>query len=309
MIVVFLLYQRSRQGNEPLVPFALFRSRNYSLMNVVAGTLAVGMLGIFLPFTIYLQSALGFSALKAGLTLAPSSLVMIPAAPISGRLTDRIGGKYILMSGLTLFAAGMGWAVLVATPTSTWDDFLWPMLVAGFGMGCVFPPMTTTAMRDVDPKLAGAASGMLNTIRQVGSVIGTAAVGALLQNRLASSLMAEATRRSVILPPNVRQAFIGGFAQAATFTAGTSSAVTVPKGTPPGLAAELRRLSTEVFSVGYVQAMRWTMVMPIAVIGLAAVSCLAIRRRGREPSNTLEPQPAAASSPGPGPGSSSGPGS
>ena len=309
MIVVFLLYQRSRQGNEPLVPFALFRSRNYSLMNVVAGTLAVGMLGIFLPFTIYLQSALGFSALKAGLTLAPSSLVMIPAAPLSGRLTDRIGGKYILMSGLTLFAAGMGWAVLVATPTSTWDDFLWPMLVAGFGMGCVFPPMTTTAMRDVDPKLAGAASGMLNTIRQVGSVIGTAAVGALLQNRLASSLMAEATRRSVILPPNVRQAFIGGFAQAATFTAGTSSAVTVPKGTPPGLAAELRRLSTEVFSVGYVQAMRWTMVMPIAVIGLAAVSCLAIRRRGREPSNTLEPQPAAASSPGPGPGSSSGPGS
>jgi len=309
MIVVFLLYQRSRQGNEPLVPFALFRSRNYSLMNVVAGTLAVGMLGIFLPFTIYLQSALGFSALKAGLTLAPSSLVMIPAAPLSGRLTDRIGGKYILMSGLTLFAAGMGWAVLVATPTSTWDDFLWPMLVAGFGMGCVFPPMTTTAMRDVDPKLAGAASGMLNTIRQVGSVIGTAAVGALLQNRLASSLMAEAARRSVILPPNVRQAFIGGFAQAATFTAGTSSAVTVPKGTPPGLAAELRRLSTEVFSVGYVQAMRWTMVMPIAVIGLAAVSCLAIRRRGREPSNTLEPQPAAASSPGPGPGSSSGPGS
>jgi MFS family permease len=282
MVGVFLLYQRSQQGSEPLVPFALFRSRNFSVMNVVAGTLAIGMLGIFLPFTIYLQSALGFSALKAGLTLAPSSIVMIPAAPLSGRLTDRIGGKYILMSGLTLFAAGMG---------------------------CVFPPMTTTAMRDVDPKLAGAASGMLNTVRQVGSVIGTASVGALLQNRLASSLTAEATRRSVILPENVRHAFIGAFAQAASFTAGTTSGISVPKGTPPALAAELEKLGAEVFSVGYVQAMRWTMLMPIVVIVLAAASCLTISRRGQTRVDSPGLQPAAASSSGQSPGSSSGVGS
>jgi EmrB/QacA subfamily drug resistance transporter len=298
MVVVFLLYQRSRQGNEPLVPFALFASRNFSIMNIVAGTLAIGMLGIFLPFTIYLQSALGFSALKAGLTFAPSSIVMIPAAPLSGRLTDRIGGKYILMAGLTMFAGGMGWAVLVATPTSTWLDFLAPMIVAGFGMGCVFPPMTTTAMRDVDPKLAGAASGMLNTVRQVGSVIGTASVGALLQNRLASSLTAEATRRSVVLPEHVRHAFIGAFAQAASFTTGTSSGITLPKGTPAALAAELTKLGAQVFSVGYVQAMRWTMLMPISVIALAALSCLAIRGRSRTPVGTPDLQPTAASTPG-----------
>jgi EmrB/QacA subfamily drug resistance transporter len=311
MIAVFLLYQRARQQNEPLVPFALFRSRNFSIMNIVAFTLAIGMLGIFLPFTIYLQSALGFSALKAGLTMAPSSLVMIPAAPLSGRLTDRIGGKYILMSGLILFGAGMGWAVLVATPTSSWYDFLAPMLVAGFGMGCVFPPMTTTAMRDVDPKLAGAASGMLNTMRQVGAVIGTAAVGALLQNRLASSLTAEATRRSVVLPAHVRQAFIGGFAHAASFQTGTSSGAAVPKGTPPSLAAEVTKLGAQVFSYGYVHAMRWTMLMPIVVIALAATSCLAVSRRSQRDAGTVELQPAGAtsSSSGHSPGSSSGAGS
>jgi EmrB/QacA subfamily drug resistance transporter len=302
MIVVFLLYQRSRQGGEPLVPFALFRSRNFSIMNVVAGTLAIGMLGIFLPFTIYLQSALGFSALKAGLTMAPSSIVMIPAAPLSGRLTDRIGGKYILMSGLTLFGGGMGWAVLVATPTSTWQDFLAPMIVAGFGMGCVFPPMTTTAMRDVDPKLAGAASGMLNTVRQVGSVIGTASVGALLQNRLATSLTTEATRRSVVLPQDVRHAFIGAFKDAASFTSGTSSGISAPKGTPAALAAELERLGGEVFSVGYVQAMRWTMLLPIVVIGLAAASCILVRNRREAPVDSPGLIPAAAS---PSPGGSS----
>ena len=75
-------------------------------MNWVSGTLSVGMLGIFLPFTIYLQAAVGFSALKAGLTMAPSSVVMIILAPVLGRLTDRIGGKYILLTGLSLFAAG-----------------------------------------------------------------------------------------------------------------------------------------------------------------------------------------------------------
>jgi EmrB/QacA subfamily drug resistance transporter len=313
LLAVFLLYQRWRQGDEPLVPFGLFRSRNYSLMNVVGGTLAIGMLGIFLPFTIYLQSALGFSALKAGLTMAPSSIIMIPAAPLSGRLTDRIGGKYILMSGLTLFAAGMGWAVLVATPSSTWLDFLVPMLIAGFGMGCVFPPMTTVAMRDVDPRLAGAASGMLNTVRQVGSVIGTAAVGALLQNRLASALVAEATARSAVLPASARGPFVGAFRRAASggLQAGSSTGVAVPKGTPSALAAELRRLGAEVFSHGYVHAMRWTMVLPIAVIGLAAASCLAISRRGQAVAGAAEPQPAGAarSSSGQSPGSSSGLGS
>src|SRR5260370_19580840 len=73
LLGVFLLVQARSQDREPLVPFALFRHRNFSLMNWVSGVLSVGMMGIFLPFTIYLQSALGFSALKAGLTLAPSS--------------------------------------------------------------------------------------------------------------------------------------------------------------------------------------------------------------------------------------------
>ena len=70
-------------------------------------------------------------------------------------------------------------------------------------MGGTFAPLTTVAMREVEPRMAGAASGMLNTVRQVGSVIGTAAVGALLQNRLASSLVSQATIRSAALPAPV----------------------------------------------------------------------------------------------------------
>ena len=251
------------------------------------------MLGIFLPFTIYLQSALGFSALKAGLTMAPSSVIMIVVAPFLGRATDKVGGKYILMSGLTLFAAGMGWAVLVAQPNSSWQDFLAPMIVAGLGMGGTFAPLTTTAMRDVEPTMAGAASGMLNTVRQVGSVIGTAAVGALLQNRLVAALTEEATTRSAALPASVRGPFIAGIRDsAASGLVGGGPAAAAPQGTPAALAAELRQLGAVVFSHGYVEAMRWTMVMPIAVVFLAAISCLAIRQpRGRGSVAVAAPSP------------------
>jgi EmrB/QacA subfamily drug resistance transporter len=283
LLAVFLLVQKLRQNHEPLIPFALFRSRNFTLMNWVSFTLSIGMLGIFLPFTIYLQSALGFSALKAGLTLAPSSLVMIAVAPFLGRMTDKTGGKYILMSGLSLFAIGMGWAVLIAGPHSTWQDFLGPMIVAGLGMGGTFAPLTTVAMREVEPQMAGAASGMLNTVRQVGSVIGTAAVGALLQNRLVSSLSSQAAIASARLPAPVRGPFVSGFRQAAAsglLTGGPAgSGAGGSRDVPAALAAQLRRLGAEVFAQGYVLAMRWTMVMPIAVVALAAVSCLAIKNK------------------------------
>src|SRR5262249_30054481 len=130
----------------------------------------------------------GLGGLKAGLAMAPASLISIFVAPFAGRLTDRIGGKYILMSGLILFGGGMGWLALIARPDSSWTSFLVPLIVAGFGMGCVFAPLITVAMRNIQPQMAGAASGVLNTVRQVGLVIGTAAVGALLQNRLVSAL-------------------------------------------------------------------------------------------------------------------------
>jgi EmrB/QacA subfamily drug resistance transporter len=281
LLAAFLLVEKARQDREPLVPFSLFRSRNFTIANWISGTLSIGMLGIFLPFTIYLQSALGFSALKAGLTMAPSSVVMIILAPVLGRLTDKIGGKYILLCGLTLFGVGMGWAVLIATPHSAWYDFLPPLIVAGLGMGGTFPPMTTVAMSDVDPRMAGGASGVLNTTRQVGSVIGTAAVGALLQNRLVSALTSQATAASAGLPPQARGPFVNGFRQAAStgLIGGAPASSGAPAGTSPGLAAQLRRLGAEVFSQGYVHAMRWTMVLPIAVVAIAAASCLAIRNK------------------------------
>jgi EmrB/QacA subfamily drug resistance transporter len=297
LLVAFLVDQRLTQGREPLVPFALFRDRNYSVVNWISGVLAIGMMGIFLPFTIYLQSVLGFSALKAGLAMAPASLISLPVAPVAGRMTDRIGGKYILMSGLILFGAGMGWLALIATPASTWPDFLAPLLVAGIGMGCTFAPLVTVAMRDVDPRMAGAASGVLNTVRQVGLVIGTATVGALLQNRLVSSMTSQATTRAAALPAQVRGRFIteiqGSARSGIEVGAGQNGGIARQSGLPASLAAEVGRIGHDVFSFGYVDAMKTTMALPVVLLAVGAASCLAIKGRKR-PAEPGPAEPAAA---------------
>src|SRR5262252_3565270 len=265
LLLVFLLVQKLTQDNEPLVPFALFRDRNYSVVNWVSGVLAVGMMGIFLPLTIYLQSVLGFSALKAGLVMAPASLVSMFVAPVAGRMTDKIGGKFILMSGLILF---------------------------GLGMGCIFAPMVTVAMRNIDPRMAGAASGVLNTIRQVGLVIGTATVGALLQNRLVSSIASQATTRSAALPPQLRHRFVAGMDSSAKngiqVGAGQSGGSThLAHGLPAQVVAEIARIAHDVFTFAFVTAMRQTMLMPIILLAIGALSCLALK----EPKRTA-PAPA-----------------
>jgi EmrB/QacA subfamily drug resistance transporter len=265
LMIVFLWLQARRQDAEPLVPFALFRDRNYALMNMVAGFIAIGMLGIFLPFSIYLQSVLGFSALKAGLTMAPASLVSMFVAPVAGRMSDRVGGKYILMTGLLLFAGGMASIAIIAGTNSAWYDFLLPQVVAGVGIGCTFAPMTTVAMRNVNPVMAGAASGVFNTTRQLGTVIGTAGVGALLQNRLIAGLTSQTQQRTAGLPPQAREKLVAGFQAAAK------------GGLEVGSGRRTTGLAGEIFTHGFVTAMRPTILVPIAFLVFGAVSCVFIR--------------------------------
>ncbi len=277
----FLLESRSA---EPLVPLSLFRNRNYALMNGVSAAVAFGMLGLFLPFVIYLQSVLGMSAIQAGLTIIPMSLVSMPVAPFAGRLADRIGGKYILMFGLGCFGLGMGLVTIVASAGSHWWDFTLPQIVAGVGMGCTFAPMTTVAMRNIEPRMAGAASGVFNTTRQLGAVIGSAVVGAVLQNRLAVALHDEAVKRSGELPEAFRQRFVDGFSSAAKggFSVGrgqTGGAAALPAGVPPQVARQVARIAREVFVNGYVSAMRPALLVPVALLLLASLSCLLIVRR------------------------------
>jgi EmrB/QacA subfamily drug resistance transporter len=200
LLVAFLLVQARRQDRDPLLPFGLFADRNYALMGGANLLVSMGLVGMALPLTVYLQSALGFSALKAGLTMAPASLVSGIVAPFAGRLADK-GGKYLVAAGFALYASGLAVIAVVAGPASTWYDLLPGFLLSGLGTGCTMSPMQAIATRNVPPHLAGGASGVLNTLRQTGSALGSALVLAILESGLAAGHGYVSALRAAIAVP------------------------------------------------------------------------------------------------------------
>ena len=282
IFVLFLFWERFVA--EPLVPLSLFRNRNYTLMNWTTICLSFGMLGLFLPITIYLQSVLGMSALEAGLTISPMAFTSMLVAPWAGRLSDRLGGKYILMTGLAAFALGMGLVAHAAGPSSTWSDFAPFFVIAGFGMGCTFAPMTAVAMRNIEPRLSGAASGVFNTTRQVGGALGSSVVGAVLQARLVTQMHDQAVSRSQQIPAQFRTRFVDGFTAAGrqgldVGRGQSGAAFQFPLGTPTQIKQMVLQLAHDVFVNAYLGAMRESLYVPVVAMAIASASCLLIQRR------------------------------
>ena len=290
LLGLFLVWERGQQ--EPLVPFSLFKERNFAIGNALSAIVSFGMLGLFLPLTIFLQSVLGFSALKAGLTLAPMSLVSMVVAPISGRLTDLFGGKYILMVGLTLFGIGMGLVIALSSLSSSAYTYVLPLIVAGIGLGCTFAPMTTVTMRRVEPRLAGAASGILNTVRQLGGAFGSAIVGAILQNQLASQLVSQSVAQSGNVPAGFRPGFVQGFSRAGNGVLEVGrgqSGVALPSNIPAQAAARIGQVAHDVFAQAYLNSMRPALAVPIGVLLVGAVMTSMIVRRKNLAQPALQP--------------------
>jgi EmrB/QacA subfamily drug resistance transporter len=293
LIVLFIVWERFQA--EPLVPLSLFQERNFAVANWIAAAISFGMLSLFLPITIYLQSVRDFTALQAGLTLAPMSLTSMLVAPFAGRFADKIGGKYILMTGISVFAIGVASLTYVAGPDSTWVTFLVPAIIAGAGMGMTFAPMTTVAMRNISPRMAGAASGVLNTTRQLGAAIGSAVVGAVLQNHLATALHDQAVSHAGSLPASFRQQFIDAFSTVSSngFQIGTGqNGAKLPPGLPPALAHQVSVLFHDVFVSAFIDAMKSTLIVPIAFLAFTALTTVLIKRRRPPVQQTGEVQPA-----------------
>ncbi|MCM8748145.1 MFS transporter [Thermomicrobiaceae bacterium CFH 74404] len=290
VLALFLLVQYRRQDGEPLLPFELFRHRNYALTTGIAAAMGFAMLGLFLPFTIYLQSVLGLDAFDAGLTVLPQALVMTVVAGPAGSLADRLGGKHILLAGLTLFASGMAYLDMMARASTARWDLLPALLLMGTGLGCVWAPLFSIAMRQIEPRVAGTAAGVIETIQEIGGVIAGAVVGALLQHRLATALREQALRRSGELPGELREQFLDAVAGAASGGLHVEAGLSAP-GVP--FPAEIQQLAVEVFRHSFVDAMHLALLLPIVVVLLAAGSCLAIRQE--KPLVETEPVTAAPS--------------
>ena len=187
LMVVFVVWQAVNRG-EPLVPLGLFRDRNFSLANVAITAMGFTVVAMIFPVMIWAQGVRGLSPTMAALLLAPSSVMSFALAPLAGRLTDRVHPRVLVGSGTLLLAVGLVLMSRAMTP----DTPLWHVLVAQFVLGVANPfiwgPLSTAATRNLPPERAGAGAGVYNTTRQMGSVLGSAAISVLMESRLAAHL-------------------------------------------------------------------------------------------------------------------------
>jgi MFS family permease len=153
--------------------------------NGIAFVVSFAMLAMFFFMALYMQNILGYSPLEAGIRFLPSTVVIIVAAPIAGRLTDRIGARIPIAIGLSMVAVALYMQSRIDVDT-TYSYLLPTFSLMGLGIGLTMSPMSTAAMNAVDQTKAGLASGTLSMSRMVGGTFGVAAVGALFQ-RLSDS--------------------------------------------------------------------------------------------------------------------------
>jgi EmrB/QacA subfamily drug resistance transporter len=171
----------------PMFEFRLFRVPTFTGAQTTAFAISSGMFSMFLFLTLYLQDVLGNTAVKTGVLFLPLTLVSFFVAPLAGRLSARFPARWFLGGGLAV----VGLSVVLMhglTLSSTASDLMFGFVVGGIGIGLVNAPLAATAVSVVAPQRAGMASGINNTFRQVGIATGIAALGAIFQSKIASSL-------------------------------------------------------------------------------------------------------------------------
>ncbi|WP_020519193.1 MFS transporter [Catelliglobosispora koreensis] len=180
VLALFVVHQRGRKDS-PLVPMTLFRFRSFDGGLLVSIFFMGGVMPFFLLNTLYLQVGQGFPILKAGLT----GIMWGIAVPLFGAVSSRVIhpklGRAGLQLGLLLMMAGMFilmWTISTVDTVTPWH--MAPgLFIGGMGMGMSFPPIVSFTLHDVPVNDAGPASGVYNTVQQVGAVLGIAAGGVL----------------------------------------------------------------------------------------------------------------------------------
>jgi EmrB/QacA subfamily drug resistance transporter len=184
LLAVFVLVQ-ARFAAEPLVPLSLFRRRNFALANVAIATLAACNAWA-LPFMLYAQEDRDLGVLQAALLLVPGAVVGGVVSPLAGRYVGRRHPAVLAGSGLGLYATALGaLAVLLATAAPL-CAVLTAAAFLGVGAGASWTLVSSIASTALPPEIAGAGSGVFNSLRSLGAALGAAGIGAVMQSRLAA---------------------------------------------------------------------------------------------------------------------------
>jgi EmrB/QacA subfamily drug resistance transporter len=198
------------RARQPLVPFRVFRIGSIAGANVTGLLTGAALFSMFFFISLYMQQILGFDALEAGLAYLPLALSIIVAAGVASQLVTRIGARPVLVGGLTMVFAGLVWFSQVSVGGSYVADVLFPSLLAGWGLGFAFVPVTIASQTGIGQSDAGLASGLINTAQQVGGALGLAVLATVANSTTNSAMQAAHGARSA-LPTALTDGFSDAF--------------------------------------------------------------------------------------------------
>ncbi|KQY03460.1 MFS transporter [Mycobacterium sp. Root135] len=185
------VYWQAVQAGEPLIPLRIFRDADFSLSNLGIAVIGFTVTSMIVPVMFYAQAVCGLSPTRSALLTAPMAVMSGVLAPVVGKLVDRSHPRPLIGFGFSAVAIALTWLSFEMTPTTPIWRLELPLTLMGVGMAFIWSPLGATATRNLPPRLAGAGSGVYNTTRQVGSVLGSAGIAALMTSQISASLPAQ----------------------------------------------------------------------------------------------------------------------
>lgn len=181
LLAGFLFWQS--RNRTPMLPLSLFKSRSFSLVNVVTLTFSAGAFGSVFLLAQYFQVVQGLTPLESGLRTLPWTAAPMVVAPLAGIFGSRIGLRNLIVAGQVLLAAGILWIGLATTTDAGYARFIGAFVLGGIGMGLTFAPISTVTLASVGEQQRGVASGANNTIREFGVAAGVATLSSVFSSQ------------------------------------------------------------------------------------------------------------------------------
>ncbi|MBB5937715.1 DHA2 family efflux MFS transporter permease subunit [Streptomyces zagrosensis] len=189
LVLTLFVVTQARNTREPLLLLSLFRDRNFTLANIGIAAMGAAVTAMTVPSYFYLQGVRGLSSMESALIFAPLAILTGAFSPIIGKKSDKAHPRTFTTIGFVLFAVTIvAYSVLMADPDSPLWMFSATAALTGIGNGMAWGPLGAIATRNLPVHQAGAGSGVYNTNRQLGAVLGSAGVGALFANRIETHL-------------------------------------------------------------------------------------------------------------------------
>jgi EmrB/QacA subfamily drug resistance transporter len=190
LMALFVLWQGVQKRTEPLVPLRLFTDRNFGLSNLAVATIGAAISTFALPLVTWAQTVHGFSPTQSALIMVPLAVVGGGLSPLVGKNLHRWNLRWTACAGIGFFALGLAVEGALLRTDPHWGWLALASVLMGIGNAGMWAPLSMLATRNLGPRDAGAGSGVFNTTRQIGAVLGSAAVAAMMSARISSEFAA-----------------------------------------------------------------------------------------------------------------------